>query len=221
MNTINQYWKNRKKKIFSWLVVHVVQKILRVILITCKIKVSGNEIFLQRKNHKTILMLWHNRLTIAPYILNNFTKDIIFSAVVSNSRDGELLDAVVKSYKRGRTIRVPYQQRHKALHEVIKTLMNKEDVVIITPDGPRGPIYKVKPGIVFAARETKAAIIPLTWNSDQYWEMNTWDRLRIPKPFAKICVSFGSPIFVKESEDFHEETRRLENVLHKLSEQVS
>lgn len=143
---------------------------------------------------KCILMLWHNRLVLAPFALYKFAGEFIYAAVISKSRDGELLDAVMRSYKHGRTIRVAHSARHKALLEVIRHLQDTRDVVIITPDGPKGPCYQMKPGTALAAIETGAAVIPMTWEASSYWKLNTWDGLRIPKPFSKIKVVFGEPI---------------------------
>ena len=52
----------------------------------------------------------------------------------------------------------------------------------------------MKPGIAIAALETKAHVVPFSWEAKNYWELKTWDRLRIPKPFTSIHVTFAPPI---------------------------
>lgn len=180
-----------KKTVLPFCVVHVGQFGMRVLLKTCQWNVKGLEAFCAiAEKERCILMLWHNRLAMAPFILFRYAPQFIYAAFVSKSRDGELLSAVVHSYKAGRTIRVPHNSRHQALKELIQHLKEKKEVIIITPDGPRGPRYEMKPGIALAAKETQAHVIPLDWSCNRMWELKTWDKLRIPKPFSKITISF-------------------------------
>ena len=83
---------------------------------------------------------------------------------------------------------------------------------------PRGPKYRVKPGIVFAARESAAPIVPFSWSASKAWRLNSWDQMLIPKPFSTIKVVFGSPIvFEKNSaQTIEESTKLLEDALMSL-----
>lgn len=189
------------RKFWLMLFALLIQGIVRLVLLTCRIRVEGSKAFVDfALKNKCILMLWHNRLAIAPYLLFKYTDPLIFAAFVSKSRDGDLLAAVVHTYRRGKTIRVPHNGRHQALKEVIKRLNEDKEVVIITPDGPRGPRYQVKPGIIHAALEASSAIIPLSWNASRFWQLNTWDKLIIPKPFSLIHARFGDPIYLTHTD---------------------
>lgn len=193
--------KRLKYKIFTFLMVTLGHACMRLLLSTCQWQVQGLERFKEiASKEKCILMLWHNRLAIIPFLLYRFAPQFIYAALVSNSRDGEVLSAVIRSYKTGRTIRVPHNARHQALRELVRYLQEKEEVVIITPDGPKGPCYEVKPGVAIAALEAPAVVIPLTWSANRYWEFKTWDKLRLPKPFSTIQVSFNPPVRLKKSE---------------------
>lgn len=64
----------------------------------------------------------------------------------------------------------------------------------ITVDGPTGPAHEVKCGIVDMAIATGLPIIPYTAVANRYWTFNTWDRFRLPKPFATITVRYGQPL---------------------------
>ncbi len=66
----------------------------------------------------------------------------------------------------------------------------------ITVDGPKGPRHVCKPGIVLIAEQTGAVIVPGTAVGKSYWEFNSWDKFKIPKPFTTIKVVFGDPISV-------------------------
>ena len=86
----------------------------------------------------------------------------------------------------------------------------------MTPDGPRGPLYKVKPGIAMAAKEAQATIIPLTWDADHFWELKTWDKLKLPKPFTCIRVVLGDPIKVDQDPSLDTLKYRLQCSLESL-----
>lgn len=187
--------KALKRKIFSYFIAYVGKYTLRLILSTCKIEVFGLDTFKQTvSTKKSILMLWHNRLSIVSEILYRLDPHTIFAAFISKSRDGDPLAVLANSYKTGKAIRVPHDKKHQALKTVIETLSKSNEVVIITPDGPRGPRYEVKPGIAVAAFETNASIIPFTWVSSKFWQLNSWDKLMFPKPFSRVLVTFGDPI---------------------------
>lgn len=166
---------------------------------TLRFTFAGEEQFEKTASQgKCILMFWHNRLIISAEILKRIAPKISYAALISDSRDGELIASLARSYKRGRAIRVPHNARSAALKYLIKELQNNGDVKIITPDGPRGPAFQVKPGIVLAALKTSAVIVPMTWRSTSYWRFRTWDGLLLPKPFSKILVTFGNPVTLNE-----------------------
>lgn len=203
---------SKLKKIFyknflPFFVARIGQGCIRFMLRTCSWEIKGLEDFKAlAEKERCILMLWHNRLAMIPFILYKYAPHFVYAAFVSNSRDGELISAVVESYETGRTIRVSHHLRHKALREMIAHLKEKKEVIIITPDGPRGPRYEMKPGVALAAMETEAYVIPLEWSSNKMWEFKTWDKLRLPKPFSKITISFEPAL------QFNKQTCSLEQI---------
>lgn len=209
--------KAAMRKLLPFLVAYPGQLLLRLITWTCDIEIIGLPSFLHvASKHKCILMLWHNRLALVPYTLSTYASHLSYAAFVSKSRDGELVASVAKSYPTANVIYVPHQSRHEALREMINRLEKKREVVLMTPDGPRGPCYKVKPGIAFAAQASSAYVVPWTWTADRCWELNTWDKFRIPKPFSKIQVSFGEPLQVSEN-DLEANTALLQEALSRLT----
>lgn len=168
--------------------------VIRSILSTCKIEIAGFDQFnAAAKEKRCILMVWHNRLALVAEILNRYAPQNGYAAVVSKSRDAEPLALLASSYK-GKTIRVSHDARYQALRNMMNHLKQKTDVIIITPDGPRGPRYSVKPGIAVAARQSKAHIFPLAWSATKFWQLNTWDKMILPKPFSTITVTIGDSV---------------------------
>lgn len=195
-----------KKSFIIVLLAYVAKYLIRLILFTCRFEVRGLESYEKAlKSAPCIIMLWHNRLGIMSEILYKFTPHYFYAAFISSSRDGEPLAKLANSYKMGRAIRVPHNAKHQALKNVIYDLRYKNETIIMTPDGPKGPRYEVKPGIVMAAKEAQATIIPFSWIATRFWQFKTWDKLLLPKPFSKILVHFGEPILLKNEDKASEE----------------
>lgn len=203
-------------KALAYLIAYVGQPLLRLILWTCRIEINGLPRFIETASqHKCIMMLWHNRIALVPYILSTHTPQFIYAAFVSKSRDGELLAVVARSYRAGRVISVPHQARHEALREMIRRLEENKEIMLMTPDGPRGPRYQMKPGIALAASASGAHVVPWTWSADSCWHLKTWDAMMLPKPFSKITVTFGEPLVVPEG-NLEVNTALLQTALDKI-----
>lgn len=190
---------------------------LEAVLLTCRVRVTGQENLLQAfKKGPTLIYLWHNRLTLIGTLALKAFPTLRFCSFVSNSKDGDILAAYSMSFRRGSTIRVPHDSKDRALKMLINRLKLKKDVPIVTPDGPKGPKYEVKPGIVLAAKETGAALIPFTWRAKSYFQLGTWDKLRIPKPFSTIEAEFGPAVYLDSDKDVEEETPRIKEMLEAI-----
>lgn len=85
-----------------------------------------------------------------------------------------------------------------ALERVLHQLRNGYSTMI-NPDGPAGPIKKLKPGVLIMAKETGVPIIPITMDASPKWVLNTWDKKKMPLPFSRIRVEFHAPIYVDGS----------------------
>lgn len=137
--------------------------------------------------------MWHQYLAPLAYFLEKCAPQFTYAPVISNSRDGEILARFLRRYPQCSPIRAAHNARHKVLKAIMSIFSQPRTIVVITPDGPRGPSLKAKPGAAAAAAQSGASVIPLSWEADRYWTLKTWDKMRIPKPFAKIVVHFGEP----------------------------
>jgi len=71
---------------------------------------------------------------------------------------------------------------------------------VITPDGPRGPRFKFKPGALLLAQMSGRAILPMSYAASHAWLIK-WDRFVIPMPFARIAIALGPPCYVPRVTD--------------------
>jgi lysophospholipid acyltransferase (LPLAT)-like uncharacterized protein len=95
----------------------------------------------------------------------------------------------------------------------LKQALSNGNSIAITPDGPKGPIHKVKRGAVYLGAQTDNPIIPITIEFSKYWTVNSWDKMEIPKPFCTGECKIGKPIFLSGTQ--------LEDQLNKSAVQIA
>jgi lysophospholipid acyltransferase (LPLAT)-like uncharacterized protein len=103
---------------------------------------------------------------------------------------------------------------------VLLAKLRQGSVIAMTPDGPRGPIYKVKSGVIKIAQRSGAPIYPVAIGAERKWVFGSWDRMILPKPFARTVIVMGEPYHVpsKLSEDeFNRCTVELEERLNQVT----
>lgn len=146
-----------------------------------------------------IFVAWHNRLALSIPVYDRFISKrktrFQLAALVSASKDGALLARVLENLHvqpiRGSTSR----RGPQALLELTKWVERGYDLAI-TPDGPRGPAYKVQNGVIALAQLTGRPIIPVSINLQKKKTFQTWDRFQVPYPFSRAEVVFAHPINV-------------------------
>jgi lysophospholipid acyltransferase (LPLAT)-like uncharacterized protein len=164
--------------------------------------------------------LWHNRLLIFPLVLRRFFPNRPGAALISASRDGDLLTDAIHRFGydvvRGSSSRLGAS----AILQLTEVLASGRDVVI-TPDGPLGPVYELGPGIVFLAQKSGASVLPMNLEYSRCWRLRSWDRFIIPQPFSKVRVLISHPHHVKPTgtpEEFEAERLRMQDAMMALVE---
>lgn len=88
----------------------------------------------------------------------------------------------------------------KALRDA-KKVLEDGSIVVMTPDGPRGPRMRSQPGVAYLAKSTNVPVVPMTFATKRLRMMNSWDRFMVVLPFARGTVAFGEPIGLPEKGD--------------------
>ena len=107
-----------------------------------------------------------------------------------------------------------------AVNGAVRALEAKR-YVAFTPDGPRGPRYQMSSGPIYLASRFQIPVYPVAVNYSSYWELKSWDRFQIPKPFAKVTLVIGEGIHIPPdlTNDEAEHWREVvENKLKEISE---
>ena len=142
-----------------------------------------------------LFAFWHNRLLILAPAYRHLFPGRRLSALISRSRDGEIITRIIARFgidtARGSTSK----KGVVATLGLLRQIEAGSDAAI-TPDGPRGPRYRVKPGVIQTAQLSGAAIVPVTYTLGWKKELRSWDRFQIPLPFSTCRLVWGAPLRV-------------------------
>ncbi len=160
-----------------------------------------------------LLALWHGRLMVG--IEAHGQRG--YQVLVSPSGDGELMHRLLREFGYGTLRGSSSRGGTRALREMLRELRDAKTVVV-TPDGPRGPIHTMNMGLAWMARASGHPIVPIGFGVDRAWRLGSWDRCTIPKPFARVRICYGPPISVPRDADEAQLTAATEAVRDSLLE---
>jgi len=153
-----------------------------------------------------IMACWHGELLMIPYAYTKYKKNPKVKLLISEHFDGNLIAKTLNFFGfdtiRGSSTR----GGAKALISAIRTLKSGYDLGI-TPDGPKGPRHNVSDGIVVMAQKAKVKITLVEIKPDSFWQLGSWDKFVIPKPFGTIHYYISEMIDISQLE--FEEARSL------------
>jgi lysophospholipid acyltransferase (LPLAT)-like uncharacterized protein len=108
----------------------------------------------------------------------------------------------------------------RGLRQLLRRLADGYDAGF-TPDGPRGPRRRVKPGVLTAARLSGLPIVPVAFSARPMRRLGSWDRTLLPMPFGRGLFLYGEPIRIARDADDTElaaAAARLESDLDRLTD---
>lgn len=148
-----------------------------------------------------IPVYWHqHQLFCVKHLLEQRRAGLKLGFLISPSVDGEIGAMIVRNM--GAEI-IRGSSTHtgaRALRDYYEALTHQGVSPAITPDGPRGPPWKFKPGAVLLAQLSGRPMIPLSYAASRAWKMK-WDRFIVPAPLSKIVITVGEPVYVPKGLD--------------------
>lgn len=176
------------------------------------------EEYRRETNRVCIVNIWHNRLLMLPPLFEPALRKRTY-AVISSSRDGQYIADFAAQFG-AKSIRGSSRKHGvKVLHDAIKTIKGG-CMVVFTPDGPRGPRYRMSKGPVHIASQLGIPVVALGINYSSYWSVKSWDAFRIPKPWAKLTLIIGDELHVPPDltpEELEEWRKKAEDELNRAS----
>jgi len=164
-----------------------------------------------------LYVLWHGRLL--PLTHANRGRGLV--TLISLSRDGEYIARIVEGWDytvvRGSTSR----GGAKALARLVR-LARQGRSIAVTPDGPRGPRERMKPGALLLARRAGLPVVPAAAAATRAWWFEGWDRFLVPQPFSRVRIAYGEPMSIEGEDEatLEQASREVEARLAALQAQV-
>jgi len=202
--------KESKKKILQSIGYSLLPFVINVLCRTVRIKIVNENVIndLSEKNRKFVAAFWHGKMLIPWYYFGKHN----FSALVSTSKDGEILTRVLERWNY-KVVRGSSHIGGKQALELMREMIANGFSVAITPDGPTGPPHQMKAGAVVLAKKTNVPLLLAAVCYRKKMVFNSWDKFELPLPLSKVFVMISEPIFVKSNLTFDET-----NVLLKQAE---
>jgi hypothetical protein len=188
---------------------------LRALGATWRLEITGKA----PERRPVVLVAWHQALLVAGFAL----RDRDLWVPLSRSRDGDLAEHVLFRLGFARSPRGSSSRGGSALlREMIRRVQAGESGGVL-PDGPRGPGFDAKPGVVALAAATGVQLVPLGVAAAPVRRLRSWDRALVPLPFARVRVVYGNPLDVPKDasaaqrEDYR---RQLTSILQSLDREA-
>lgn len=205
---------SRKTIVMGWLagwLVRLLSKTLRVRVID-DAGLNGDA----GQQKPVIYAMWHNRILVVPPVWKRWCGARRSCVVLTSaSRDGEVVERAMAVFGleavRGSTSR----RGVAALVGLLRVLRQGKDVCI-TPDGPKGPRYRLQPGVVKLASSASVPLVLIHVRCASAWRLRSWDRFVIPKPFSRVEVRFSGRIELAKGlpdEELELQRQKLERML--------
>ncbi len=225
------------ERVLAWLAAKVGGGLLRLLFSTCRVEVMDKQthqrhydnLYGPRRPRPAVFATWHRGAIFSLYYYGRYQKkaspDRRIGILISRSKDGEYLARFAAGFG---LVPVRGSSGHgggMALREMERRLRSGELVYAATvADGPRGPRYRAKKGMVALAMRVGCPLVPAIWSCDRAWVFRrSWDRTMLPKPFARIKVLYGPELLFPphmDAEQMEQARLRLEQELNRLREKA-
>lgn len=171
-----------------------------VIYFTCRKSFHISE---KLRDVNCIATFWHGEFLMLPFAYLKLRKKPKIFVITSKHFHGEMIARVCHCFG-FKTIRGSTNYNGvdrggmKVLLESFKKLRQDWDMGI-TPDGPKGPYHSIANGVIAMGQKTKVPLSAFRVKNQRFWELRTWDRFQIPKPFSKIDFFLSDPFVLEDT----------------------
>lgn len=140
-----------------------------------------------------IFAFWHGDLLMQPYLYYQFRKHPKANVLISDHFDGQIIASIMRYFNLGTIHGSTTRGGAKVLIQGLKSLSEGYDIGI-TPDGPKGPRHVMSDGVVVMAQKRHAKVIVYSCVPSKFWQLPSWDRFTVPKPFGTLNFYASEPI---------------------------
>lgn len=216
-----------RRRLMYRLLTPVIKLLLHGIWASCRVVAIRGEQHIQTVlEHDTpvIPCYWHQMHFLgAWYMRRLIKKGMRVGFLISPSVDGEVPARIARGWGaqvvRGSTTRGGAQ----TLREMYNIVVKEKISPVTTSDGPQGPLHEFKLGDIMLAQFTQAPLLPLACAASRCWQLNSWDRFIIPKPFSRVAIVVGAPQTIEKGlkgEALEARRQDMQNTLNALGDEA-
>ncbi len=192
------------------LICYLVIIYIKIVNFTSKTVIIGDDAIMNRlKNRQPIIInSWHHQIMMAPFVatqIKKFNQTHQIASLASKHGDGRFVGRVMEKFGviniSGSTQDGRKSSRGIDIHglkEIFRVLKNQLGIAI-TPDGPRGPSRKINGEVIKIAKLSGVPIVPVGLGYSHFFELETWDKFKVPLPFGVICYYYGDLFLVDKT----------------------
>ena len=171
--------------------------IFQILFFFNKISIKGEKNLLNLINSKepAMMCVWHGRFLFPSWYMRLHTTLHIIS---SRHPDSEILANVLRHWGYG-LIRGSTNKGGISVIKEMAKIFKKGGMIAVTNDGPKGPSRIAKSGSIGLAIKNNIKIFTVTGSATKYWQMKSWDKFMLPKPFGTIQIIISPPLDIKEN----------------------
>ena len=185
-----------------------------------KVIIHGEENLLNlAKAGKPIMVcVWHGRLLFPSWYIRLKTTNL--HAIASHHSDAEIMARSLKRWGYS-LIRGSTKKGGKAVVLKMAEVFKNGGIVAVTNDGPKGPPRIAKAGSTGLAIKYNVSMVMITGSATKFWQINSWDRFMLPKPFGRIDIVVAPPLEIATPpENNEEEIKLLSNYMNHYQDEV-
>ena len=206
-------------KIKSIILSYLGRWLFQILFLLNKISIKGEKNFIKliKSGQPVMLCVWHGRLLFPSWYARFHTKLHIIS---SRHPDSEILAHILKCWGY-ELIRGSTQKGGMRVIREMTTIFKKGGIIAVTNDGPKGPARIAKSGSFSLALKHNVNIITVTGSATKFWELKSWDKSLLPKPFGKIQLVISSPLEIRDKPaTAKEEVQMLTDFMNKYQDEA-
>jgi lysophospholipid acyltransferase (LPLAT)-like uncharacterized protein len=186
----------RLRRLYYFLGMPILRGLLRLGVATYRVEaVIGAENIEPFLDGKAVCapMYWHQHHILCSTLIKGWVERGFKACfLISGSVDGEVPERIARSWG-AEVIRGSANQSGALALRDMQAMMKRGYSIVTTADGPRGPIYEIKPGAIVMARIGGVPVVPIACAASRVWELPRWDKFMIPLPFCRVVLAIGKP----------------------------
>ncbi len=218
---------SRGRRAWYAVLVAAIRGFLALLWGTCRVVAVRGEEHLDpaaRGAEPAVIVYWHQMHLFCAWLLaRQVRRGLPLAVLTSPSVSGEVPAAIIRRWGmrplRGSSTRASGE----ALRDMYRVVATDRESLVITADGPKGPLHEFKPGALLLARMSRAPVIPMAYAAAPCTNWRTWDRFLVPWPFSRVAVVIGEPVRVPRDAamgDLPALAREMEARLQALAEEA-